>query len=88
MWFITFTALAGSILNTRGRFAVSAFTPVFLNIAIISFALFIAPQLSQPEIGLATGVFVGGLIQFLFQIPFLMKEGVWVKPSAGNIRSH
>ena len=40
LWFITFTALAGSILNTRGRFAVSAFTPVFLNISVLPFLLF------------------------------------------------
>lgn len=83
LWFITFTALAGSILNTRGRFAVSAFTPVFLNIAIICAALFVAPELEQPEIGLALGVFFGGLIQFLFQLPFLLKEKALVKPSWG-----
>ncbi|MCL1094589.1 murein biosynthesis integral membrane protein MurJ [Shewanella kaireitica] len=83
LWFITFTALAGSILNTRGRFAVSAFTPVFLNIAIICAALFLAPNLQQPEIGLAWGVFFGGLIQFLFQIPFLLREKAIVKPSWG-----
>lgn len=83
LWFITFTALAGSILNTRGRFAVSAFTPVFLNIAIIAAAIYLAPNLSKPEIGLACGVFLGGLIQFLFQIPFLIKEKAMVKPSWG-----
>ncbi len=83
LWFITFTALAGSILNTRGRFAVSAFTPVFLNVAIIAAAIFVAPNLEQPEIGLACGVFAGGLIQFLFQIPFLLRENALVKPSWG-----
>ncbi|MCL1141463.1 murein biosynthesis integral membrane protein MurJ [Shewanella gaetbuli] len=83
LWFITFTALAGAILNTRGRFAVSAFTPVFLNIAIISFAIWLSPTLEKPEIGLAWGVFFGGLIQFLFQIPFLLKERALVKPSWG-----
>ncbi|GGI68944.1 murein biosynthesis integral membrane protein MurJ [Shewanella gelidii] len=83
LWFITFTALAGSILNSRGRFAVSAFTPVFLNIAIISAALLLSPQLASPEIGLAWGVFFGGLIQFLFQIPFLYKERALVRPSWG-----
>ncbi|GIU27283.1 murein biosynthesis integral membrane protein MurJ [Shewanella sp. MBTL60-007] len=83
LWFITFTALAGSILNTRGRFAVSAFTPVFLNVAIIAAAIYLAPNLSQPEIGLACGVFLGGLVQFLFQIPFLIKERAMVKPSWG-----
>jgi len=81
LWFITFTALSGAILNTLGKFAVAAFTPVFLNIAIISCAIFIAPKLAQPEIGLAIGVFIGGLIQFLFQIPFLKKEKLLVKPT-------
>ncbi|MCL1069301.1 murein biosynthesis integral membrane protein MurJ [Shewanella xiamenensis] len=83
LWFITFTALAGSILNTRGRFAVSAFTPVFLNVAIIVAAMFFAPTSSQPEITLGWGVFCGGLIQFLFQIPFLLREKALVKPSWG-----
>ena len=83
LWFITFTALAGAILNTIGKFAVAAFTPVFLNIAIIGAALWLAPQLSQPEIGLAIGVFVGGLIQFLFQLPFLKRAGLLVRPRWG-----
>ncbi|WED23268.1 murein biosynthesis integral membrane protein MurJ [Vibrio sp. JC009] len=83
LWFITFVALSGSILNTLGKFAVSSFTPVFLNVMIISSALFIAPKLAQPEIGLAIGVFLGGLVQFLFQIPFLIKEGMLVRPKWG-----
>ena len=83
LWFISFVALAGSILNTRGRFAVSAFTPVFLNVAMIGAAIFISPRLEQPEVGLAIGVFLGGLIQFLFQIPFLYKERALIKPSWG-----
>ncbi|TEW56792.1 murein biosynthesis integral membrane protein MurJ [Psychromonas sp. RZ22] len=81
LWFITFTALSGAILNTLGKFAVAAFTPVFLNVAIITCAVFVSPHLAQPEIGLAIGVFIGGLIQFLFQIPFLKKEKLLVKPS-------
>ncbi len=83
LWFVTFVALSGSILNTLGKFAVSSFTPVFLNVMIIGSALVIAPNLSQPEVGLAIGVFLGGLVQFLFQIPFLIKEGVLVKPQWG-----
>ncbi|PSW19049.1 murein biosynthesis integral membrane protein MurJ [Photobacterium sanctipauli] len=83
LWFITFVALSGAILNTLGKFAVSSFTPVFLNVAIIGCAWFLAPQLAQPEIGLAIGVFLGGLIQFLFQLPFLYKEGMLVKPKWG-----
>ena len=83
LWFITFVALSGAILNTLGKFAVSSFTPVFLNVMIILAAWFISPQLSQPEIGLAIGVLLGGLVQFLFQIPFLIKAGVMVKPQWG-----
>ncbi|WP_039958535.1 murein biosynthesis integral membrane protein MurJ [Vibrio sinaloensis] len=83
LWFITFVALSGAILNTLGKFAVSSFTPVFLNVMIIFSAWFIAPQLAQPEIGLAIGVLLGGLVQFLFQIPFLIKAGVMVKPKWG-----
>lgn len=83
LWFITFVALAGSVLNTLGRFAVSSFTPVFLNIAMISAAIWIAPNLEQPEIGLGIGVFLGGLIQFVFQLPFLYREGVLVRPKWG-----
>lgn len=81
--FITLTALSGAVLNTYGQFAVAAFTPVFLNIAIICCALWLSPSLSQPEFGLAWGVFLGGLIQFLFQIPFLKRAGLLVRPKWG-----
>lgn len=83
LWFITFVALSGAILNTLGKFAVSSFTPVFLNVMIIGSALLISPRLAQPEIGLAIGVFLGGLVQFLFQLPFLIQAGVLVKPQWG-----
>ncbi len=36
---ISMTALSGAILNTYGRFAVPAFTPVLLNISLIGAAL-------------------------------------------------
>ncbi len=78
LWFITFVALSGAILNTLGKFAVSSFTPVFLNVMIIACAWFLSPNLAQPEIGLAIGVFLGGFVQFAFQIPFLIKEGYWL----------
>lgn len=80
LWFISFTAMAGAILNTFGKFAVSSFTPVFLNVALIAAALWLSPRLEQPEMGLAIGVFAGGLIQFLFQFPFLAKLHLLVRP--------
>src|SRR5690554_6370022 len=83
LWFITFTALAGAILNTSGKFAMAAFAPVFLNIAIIVLAICLAPQLYQPEYALAWGLFVAGAVQFLFQIPFLKRAGLLVRPQWG-----
>jgi putative peptidoglycan lipid II flippase len=83
LWFITFVALSGAVLNTYNRFAVAAFTPVFLNIAMIGAALYLAPQMQNPAEAIAWGVFLGGLIQFLFQLPFLAKAGLLVMPRWG-----
>lgn len=80
LWFVSLTALSGAILNTLGRFAVAAFTPVLLNVCIILAAIYLSPQFSDPAFALAWGVFLGGLTQFVFQIPFLMRSGVLVKP--------
>ena len=71
--FISLTALSGGILNTYGNFAVPAFTPVLLNLVLISFAIWLAPQLPQPIIALAWAVFVAGIVQLFFQFPFLIK---------------
>ncbi len=83
LWFITLVGLAGSILNALGRFAVSSFTPVFLNLAIISAVVFISPHFDEPAIGIAWGWFIGGLVQLLFQLPFLYKANMLVKPKWG-----
>ena len=83
LWFITLTALAGAVLNTLGKFAAAAFTPVLLNVCIIGAAIYLSPLFEVPAYALAWGVFLGGLTQFLFQIPFLVKAGVLVKPSWG-----
>ncbi len=80
LWFITFVALSGAILNTYNKFAVAAFSPVFLNIAMIGAAIYLSPYFDDPSSALAWGVFLGGLLQFLFQLPFLAKAGLLVRP--------
>ena len=80
LWFITFVALSGAVLNTIGKFGVMSFSPVLLNIAMIATALLLAPRLESPDLALAIGIFLGGLLQFLFQIPFLKQAGLLVKP--------
>jgi len=81
--FISLTGLAGAILNTLNKFAVSSFTPVLLNVVIIACAVFLSPHFSEPAYALAWGVFFGGLVQLLFQLPFLYRAGLLVKPQWG-----
>ena len=73
LFFVSLTAFAGGILNTYGKFGAPAFTPVILNIVLIASALWLSPQMEEPGMALAYGVFVAGLLQLLFQIPFLAK---------------
>lgn len=79
--FISLTALAAGVLNTYKHFAGPAFTPVFLNLCIISAAIWLAPKLDQPVMALAWGVFFGGIVQLLFQFPFLLKLKLFPRPS-------
>jgi putative peptidoglycan lipid II flippase len=78
--FISLTAFSGAILNTYSKFWVAAFTPVFLNISMIATAIWLAPHLNVPIVGLAWGVFIAGIIQLCFQIPFLKRMGLLPKP--------
>ncbi|KZN37695.1 murein biosynthesis integral membrane protein MurJ [Pseudoalteromonas luteoviolacea] len=81
LFFISLVALCGAVLNVYNRFSVAAFTPVLLNISLISCAIFLHEKFEQGAYALALGVFIGGLIQLLFQLPFLGKLGMLSKPS-------
>ena len=76
LFFISSTAFAGSLLNTFGRFAVPAFTPVLLNVCLIMAAVWLAPLMDEPVLALAWGVFVAGAVQLLFQFPALKRMGI------------
>jgi len=81
--FISLTAFAGGVLNSCGRFAVPALTPVLLNICMIIAAVWVSPLMDQPVLGLAWGVFVAGLTQLLFQIPYLKELKLLPRPRWG-----
>jgi putative peptidoglycan lipid II flippase len=80
LFFVSLTAFAGGILNTYGRFAVPAFTPVILNVALIAAVYYWAPQLQEPGMALAYAVFIAGILQLLFQIPFLIRIRTLPRP--------
>ncbi len=81
IFLIALSAFVSAILNTYQKFAVPAFTPVLLNVALISAVIWWAPQFKQPVEALAWGVVIGGVLQLAFQIPSLMKLGLLPKPN-------
>lgn len=83
LFFISSVAFAGGILNIYGKFAVPAFTPVFLNLCMIAAAIFLAPWFDQPIVALACGVFIAGAVQLFFQFPALIRLGLLPRPVFG-----
>ena len=80
LFFVSLTAFAGGILNTYGRFASTAFSPVILNVVLIAAVYWWAPRLEEPGMALAYAVFVAGVLQLLLQLPFLMKIRALPRP--------
>jgi putative peptidoglycan lipid II flippase len=83
IFFISLAGLVGAVLNTLNQFAVAAFTPVLLNVSIITCALFMGPLFDTPAFALAWGVFIGGIVQLAFQLPFLYRAGLLKRPKWG-----
>ena len=80
IFFIALTAFAGGILNSFNRFAVPAFTPVLLNLTLISAAVWGAEYFEKPVMALAWGVAAAGFLQLLFQMPFLAQIKLLPRP--------
>ena len=77
---ISLTGFAGAILNSYGRFAIPALTPVLLNLCLISAAVFFSPYFDEPAMALAWGVLMAGGVQFLFPLPFLQRLHLLPRP--------
>ena len=71
--FLAMGAVATSVLNAGGRFAVAALAPVVYNLAIIAGALILGPNLGVE--GLAVGVVVGSMGHLLVQLRPLAEMG-------------
>jgi len=78
---ISMSAFCGAVLNSFGVFSVPAFTPVFLNLALISAAVWFAPMFDISVHALAWGVLIGGVAQLTFQLPFLGFKGLLPRPT-------
>lgn len=81
--FVSILAYSGSILNTFGQFAIPSITPVLLNVCMILAAIYLAPLMQEPIIALAWGVLIAGIVQLVFQLPFLVRIGLAPRPRLG-----
>ena len=80
LFFISLNALFSGVLNSYNRFALPAYTQVIMNIVMIIVTVWIAPQAANPGLALAMGVFVSGMLQLAFQLPTVMRLGLFRRP--------
>jgi putative peptidoglycan lipid II flippase len=90
LFFISLSALFSGVLNSYNRFALPAYTQVIMNIVMIVVTVWIAPRTANPGVALAMGVFVSGLLQLGFQLPSVIRLGLfrwprW-KPAAEGVK--
>ena len=77
IFFIGLAALAMAILNCFHVFGLPAATPILLNISIIVFSIgAVWRHFKNPAVALAVGILVGGVLQFLVQVPVLVRHGM------------
>ena len=77
---VSLVAFFMGVLNSLRHFAAPAAAPILLNVGIIAGALCVSPWLSEPIVGVAIGVLIGGILQVLLQIPWVLKKGVSLRP--------
>ena len=79
LFFIALVAFAMGVLNSHKMFFSSAFAPVFLNVGMICGILVLSGFFDIPLVGVAIGVLIGGLLQVLLQLPYMIKSGFRMK---------
>lgn len=80
LFLISMAGFSGAILNSYGKFGAPAFAPVLLNVTLIGAAFFAGRWFAQPLYGLALGVLLAGIAQYLFQWPFLIRLNLLPRP--------
>ena len=76
---VSLGALAMAVLNSHGRFAVSALSPLVFSLGIILCLVFLRAPLGPVSMGV--GVLAGGVLQLAVQMPSLVRLGYTIAPS-------
>jgi len=82
--FVSLAAIAMGLLNSKGKFGIPACASTFFNlssllIGISGYYLFPLAGI-HPVTGMAVGVIVGGIAQFLIQVPSMYRVGFRYRP--------
>lgn len=79
LFLISIVSFAMGYLNSHKYFFAPSFSPVLFNVGNIFGVLFISRFFDQPLYGLAIGIVLGGIMQFILQIPYMIKAGFKMK---------
>jgi putative peptidoglycan lipid II flippase len=89
LFVISLAAFFQGILNGLKIFSPSGFTPILFNLIVIGCTYLFANKMENPARAMSLGVLLGGCVQALFQLPYVLKQG-WkisftsLKKSFGN----
>lgn len=86
---VSVAAFFQGILNSLGIFSPSGAAPIVFNVVFIAVPYLIAGPAGNPARAMAIGVVLGGLLQALVQLPFVLKAGwrfgfIGLKRAFGN----
>jgi len=73
LFFISLAAIIQATLNAYKVFGPSAFTPVLLNLTLVGAVVLFAKDTAEPAYVFAIAFSVGGVLQLLFQVPWLRR---------------
>ncbi len=74
--FVSLVSLLGGVLNSLGRFAAAAATPILLNLCLIGAVLVAVRWNASPAYALAWGVFAAGIVQLAWIYVHAARRGM------------
>ncbi len=77
--FISLVSLMAGVLNSLGKFAAAAATPILLNVCLIGAVTLLARYTPTPGHALAWGVAIAGMVQFVWLMIHCGREGMWLR---------
>ncbi len=82
--FVSFAATAMGLLNSKGKFGIPACASAFFNVSSLAIGIggyYLCPLVEMhPITGMAIGVIIGGILQFLIQVPSMSRVGFRYRP--------